>query len=293
LTIKGLSFTVGPMTIDRTQLATPTLMRAARGTYARSIRAHLQEIGVTDLPRNGAFILFGVLSGDGARAELPTGLGVSKQAVSQVIDVLVTRGYLDRRPDDSDRRRVVLELTERGHEVAAAVWRGTEAIDEQLASRVSPEQMEAMRASLIALADMKAETPPAPAEKRRRARGFRHFSPIFPVRDMGAALAHYATLGFRTFADEGGEDYGFANRDGLGIHLALEPGHDPASTYLYVRDADALFEEWSQPGIGGLTRPVGPMPYGLREGSHIDPDGNEIRFGSEVGSPVESSAPAE
>jgi hypothetical protein len=49
-----------------------------------------------------------------------------------------------------------------------------------------------------------------------------------------------------------------------------------------VRDADALFEEWSQPGIGGLTRPVGLMAYGLREGSHVDPDGNEIRFGSEA-----------
>jgi DNA-binding MarR family transcriptional regulator len=273
------------MPIDRTKLATPTLMRAARGTYARSIRSQLQAIGVADLPRNGAFILFGVLSGDGAREELPAGLGVSKQAVSQVIDVLVTRGYLERHPDSSDRRRVMLELTERGHEVVAAVWRGTEAIDEQLSTRVSPEQIDAMRAGLMALADIKAASPPAPAEGRRRARRLRQFSPIFPVRDLAAALAHYAKLGFRTFADDGGGDYGFANRDGLSIHLALEPEHDPASTYLYVRDADALFEEWSQPGLGGLTRPVNLMPYGLREGSHVDPDGNEIRFGSEAAEP--------
>ena len=31
---------------------------------------------------------------------------------------------------------------------------------------------------------------------------------------MAAALAHYASLGFKTFAHEGGGDYGFANRDG-------------------------------------------------------------------------------
>jgi len=281
------------MAIDRRQLATPTLMRAARGTYARSIRAHLQQLGVTDLPRNGAVILFGVLNGDGARAELPTGLGVSKQAVSQVIDVLVTRGYLDRHPDGSDRRRVVLELTERGHEVAAAVWRGTEAVDEQLATRVSPEVVEAMRAGLIALADIKAETTAAGTAQPRPARRFRQFSPIFPVRDMAAALAHYATLGFETFAYEGGDFYGFANRDRLSIHLELQAEHDPASTYLYVRDADALFEDWSQPGIGGLTRPVGLMPYGLREGSHIDPDGNEIRFGSEAPEPAEPAESSE
>ena len=49
---------------------------------------------------------------------------------------------------------------------------------------------------------------------------------------------------------------------------------------MYVRDADALFHEWSRPGIGGVTRPVGRTPYRLREGSHTDPDGNLIRFGS-------------
>ena len=118
-------------------------------------------------------------------------------------------------------------------------------------------------------------------ERRRRRRGFRQFSPIFPVRDLASALAHYASLGFTSFAYEEGVDYGFANRDGVGLHLALDAAHHGAgTTYLYVRDADALFEEWSRPGIGGVTRPVGPTDYGLREGSHVDPDGNLIRFGS-------------
>ena len=96
-------------------------------------------------------------------------------------------------------------------------------------------------------------------------------------------MVHYADLGFDTFAYDEGDEYGFANRDGIGLHLAAEPGHDTAdaaSTYLYVRDADALYEEWTRPGIGGTTRPVGPTAYGLREGSHTDPDGNLIRFGS-------------
>jgi hypothetical protein len=49
---------------------------------------------------------------------------------------------------------------------------------------------------------------------------------------------------------------------------------------LYVGDADALAEEWSRPGIGGTTHPVVDTPYGLREGVHVDPDNNIIRFGS-------------
>ena len=49
-----------------------------------------------------------------------------------------------------------------------------------------------------------------------------------------------------------------------------------------MRDADALYAEWTRPGVGGRTRPVGPTAYGLREGSHTDPDGNLIRFGSPI-----------
>jgi hypothetical protein len=95
---------------------------------------------------------------------------------------------------------------------------------------------------------------------------------------------HYAALGFRTLAYDGGDEYGFAERERTSLHLAADADHDPArgagSAYLYVRDADALYEEWSRPGIGGQTRPVGPTPYKLREGSHEDPYGNLIRFGS-------------
>ena len=69
------------------------------------------------------------------------------------------------------------------------------------------------------------------------------------------------------------------------LQLALCPEADdaaPGSTYLYVRDADTLYEEWSRPGIGGETRAVQTTHYGFREGEHVDPDGNVIRFGSPV-----------
>jgi DNA-binding MarR family transcriptional regulator len=268
------------------ELATPTLMRAARGAYASAIRAQLDAIGVEDLPRNGAFILAGIDTTGGPREDLPAGLGVSKQAVSQAIDALFNRGYLERGPDPGDRRRIALKLTERGREVVDAVVRGVDAVDLQLRERVSAEQVDAMRAALGALGEIKSASLSAGAGRRRPTRALRSFSPIFPVADLAAGLAHYAALGFQTLAYDDGADYGFANRDGIGVHLAADRSHDPAhgagSAYLYVRDADALYEEWSRPGIGGRTRPVGPTPYGLREGSHIDPDGNLIRFGSPI-----------
>jgi Ser/Thr protein kinase RdoA (MazF antagonist) len=118
---------------------------------------------------------------------------------------------------------------------------------------------------------------------------FQRFSPIFPVRDLPRALAHYASLGFRVQPYADGDGYGFADRDEVSLHLSLDTGHDDdsghdhehvGSAYLYVEDADALYDEWARPGVGGLTRRVGDTAYRLREGSHIDPDGNLIRFGS-------------
>jgi DNA-binding MarR family transcriptional regulator/catechol 2,3-dioxygenase-like lactoylglutathione lyase family enzyme len=257
-------------------------MRAARGVYAQSIRSHLAAIGVGDLPRNGVFVLASIDGSGELRADLPAGLGVSKQAVSQVTDILVNRGYLTRRPDAGDRGRVVLELTGRGQEVLAAAADGVDDVEQRLAERVPPGQIEAMRAALRALGQLTADAA-AGAGQRRATRQLRSFSPIFPVRDLAAALAHYAALGFETVAYDGADYYGFADRDGVGLHLAADDGHDhpqPGAAYLYVRDADALYEEWTRPGIGGHTHPVGPTDYKLREGSHVDPDGNLIRFGS-------------
>jgi DNA-binding MarR family transcriptional regulator len=268
-----------------TNHATSTLIRSARRAYAQSIGAQLDAIGIDDLPRNGALILGGIHATGTPRQDLPAELGVTKQAVSQAIDKLVNRGYLNRRPDPGDRRRIALELTERGQQAVEAAARGMEAVDRQLEERVSPEQIHAMRSALIAITEIEADAVATGAGRRRPARRFRRISPIFPVRDLGAALAHYAALGFRTFAYEDGDDYGFADRDRVGLHLAADPAHDvarAASAYLRVRDADALYEEWSKPGIGGRTYPVAPTPYKLREGSHVDPDGNLIRFGSAI-----------
>lgn len=275
--------------MDYLALATPTLVRLARGTYARSIRVQLEAIGVDDLPRNGAVILARLDDAAGPRPDdVATELGVTKQAVSQLIDTLVSRGYVDRGPDPQDRRRISLELTERGRQVVQAVVRGVDAVDAQLADRVSAEQVAAMRSGLAALAQIKAADTAAGRGRPRPPRSYLRFSPIFPVSDVGAALAHYAALGFHTEPyDEDGPEYGFASRDGVQLHLAGHHGHPvadhAASAYLYVRDADALYEQWSRPGIGGTTSPVHPTPYKLREGAHIDPDGNLIRFGSLAG----------
>jgi uncharacterized glyoxalase superfamily protein PhnB len=54
--------------------------------------------------------------------------------------------------------------------------------------------------------------------------------------------------------------------------------------YLHVDDADGLAEEWRRAGMD-VSGPEN-YDYGKREGTHTDPDGNLIRFGSPLRWPM-------
>src|SRR5271155_491974 len=96
------------------EVVIPALLRAARGSYAAAVGRHLSEAGFEDLPRNGAYVLGGMANHGGSVVGLIRELGVTKQAASQLIDTLVLRGYLAREVNPDDRRRMDIELTERG-----------------------------------------------------------------------------------------------------------------------------------------------------------------------------------
>lgn len=128
-------------------ISVPALLRAVRGTYADAIRRELGEIDIDDMPRNGPFVLGGMVNHGLTARELLPQLGTSKQATSQLVDTLVLRGYLERREDADDRRRMTLEVTERGRAAAAAIKAGVDSVD----ARLKPADLNALRRGLLAL----------------------------------------------------------------------------------------------------------------------------------------------
>lgn len=133
----------------------PGLMRAARGTYGHAITADLAAAGYEDLPRNGPFVIGGMANQGGSAVEMIRGLGVSRQAASQLIDTLVVRGYLARDVNTDDRRRLDITLTERGRDAATVIRAAVERIHAELATMISPDELAGMRAGLSALANIK------------------------------------------------------------------------------------------------------------------------------------------
>ena len=142
------------MTEDRDwfdDVAFPVLLRAARTAYGSAIRQALADVGCDDMPRNGSFVIGAIARTGAPLSEIIKGLGVSKQAAGQLVDSLVTRGYLDRAPDPDDRRRLTITLTERGHAAAAVIRSVIQRVDTELAGQVGAEYVAHTRATLAAL----------------------------------------------------------------------------------------------------------------------------------------------
>lgn len=113
---------------------------------------------------------------------------------------------------------------------------------------------------------------------------FSNVAPVLAVRDLDRALRRYRKLGFTAHAHDGPYRYGFVHRDGVELHLSESPDHDRtrggSEIYLYVSDADALYDAWSRSGVKGRFVAPRDMPYGLREFAFVDSDGTAHRVGS-------------
>jgi long-chain acyl-CoA synthetase len=117
------------------------------GSYGR-VAAWLSKrvevaLGTVDLTLP-QFRVLGILAeGSSAASRLADRLAVRRPSITAIVDGLVARGLVDRRQEDSDRRRVALRLTTEGEQILAAA---DKAVDEYLASLAGclPSKEEAM-----------------------------------------------------------------------------------------------------------------------------------------------------
>jgi DNA-binding MarR family transcriptional regulator len=143
------------------------LLYATRGTYTDAVRRAQAKLGHVDVPASGEFILNAMEWSGNPLESIIKFMGVSKQAVSQSVEMLVERGYLERGRDPSDRRRLILSLTERGHAAGRAGKAAIEQVDRDLQARVGRAALVHARSVLAALLEIKrkagASDPPGKA----------------------------------------------------------------------------------------------------------------------------------
>jgi DNA-binding MarR family transcriptional regulator len=144
----------------------PALLRHARSAYGAAMRRALEDCGYADLPRNGLYVIGGLAleAAEVPLAALIRDLRISKQAAGQLVDTLVSRGYLARTVDEQDRRRLIVTLTDRGRAAAAIQAAARERVDAALLAKVGPQCVRQTRVGLAALAEMADWHEPAATE---------------------------------------------------------------------------------------------------------------------------------
>ena len=114
--------------------------------------------------------------------------------------------------------------------------------------------------------------------------------PILLSRDLRETLAFFERLGFENRGAPPEEwQYLIIGRGAAELHFIEDPSVDPLRTssmcYLYVEDAQRVFEEWRdavEPDSTTGSRIDAPMSteYGMREFAVVDRSGNLVRIGS-------------
>jgi hypothetical protein len=97
--------------------------------------------------------------------------------------------------------------------------------------------------------------------------------------DIERSLGFFEGLGFARRGDH--PDYGIVERDGIQIHFWLcEDARIPTETAcrVAVEGIEELFEVYSAKGVIHPNGSLALKPWGVREFSVLDPDGNLITF---------------
>lgn len=121
------------------------LLRDPYQEVVRRVSAGLADAGFDDI-RPAHTVVFQHIEAGGSRlTDLAERAQITKQSMGYLVDHLEQRGYLERRPDPSDRRAALISLTDRGWEQVRAALRIIAAIEEEWTGKLGRPRMQQLR----------------------------------------------------------------------------------------------------------------------------------------------------
>jgi len=98
--------------------------------------------------------VFGQMGGDGIRlSDLARGANMTPQAMGELVDELEGLGYVERRPDPTDRRAKLITLTDLGRRGVAAGRDTIAVIERNITDALGAKGHRELRAMLLDLLD--------------------------------------------------------------------------------------------------------------------------------------------
>ncbi len=119
----------------------------------RMIQAHIREVAVEQfhISVDQFHILRHIRRGRNSVSELAEVRDISRPAVSQCVDLLVTRGLIFRTTDIQDRRHIKLDLTADGNALMDAIFGDTRQWMVEMFAQLNADEIQAFTVSMDSL----------------------------------------------------------------------------------------------------------------------------------------------
>ena len=139
---------------NRPAFELPLLLFAGFRSLIDQLHAELGRQGHPEMRPAYGFAMQAIGSDGATATEIGRRLGVSKQAAGKTIDHLVDLGYAERGAHESDGRRKVVRLTERGLDALGRSAQIFEELRASWAATLGPKRLADLEAALRAVAPL-------------------------------------------------------------------------------------------------------------------------------------------
>ena len=121
------------------------LLRDPFQEVVRRVSVGLAEAGFDDLRPAHTAVFQHIEAGGSRLTDLAERAQITKQSMGYLVDYLAECGYLERRPDPSDRRAALICLTDRGWEQVRAALKIIAALEEEWTKGLGRNRMHELR----------------------------------------------------------------------------------------------------------------------------------------------------
>ncbi|SKB26041.1 MarR family winged helix-turn-helix transcriptional regulator [Sphingopyxis flava] len=130
------------------------------------LQARLHDHGWPDVSRPQSMVMTNIVSGIVRPSDIARNLGVSRQAIHSTINQMVKLGIVKLEVDPSDRRNMIVALTDLGARMREDAQRSMDALSAQIAARLGQDRFDALLAALEAdWGDNMEQEPAAPSPR--------------------------------------------------------------------------------------------------------------------------------
>lgn len=127
------------------------LLRIPLQEVVRRVSAGLAEAGFDDLRPAHTAVFQHIEAGGSRLTDLAERAQITKQSMGYLVDDLEQRGYLERKPDPSDRRAALICLTDRGWAQIHAALATIATLEQEWTRALGKQRMQQLRQLLTEL----------------------------------------------------------------------------------------------------------------------------------------------